>query len=71
MKCKCGDEMDVQFTCLSCGSVKFADNVVNGNRRYEKMRKMTPRQFDSLWEDNLRGMGRFDELVDDFDLNKN
>lgn len=31
--------------------------------RYEKLRKLNPRQFDELWQENMRGKP-FDELVD-------
>lgn len=30
---------------------------------YEKLRKLSPRQFDFLYQQNLRGEGSFDELV--------
>jgi hypothetical protein len=32
--------------------------------RYNYVRTMNPREFSALWETNLRGGHRFDELVD-------
>ena len=35
-----------------------------GYSRYEKLRKLSPRQFADLYQRNLNGEGRFDDLVD-------
>lgn len=35
-------------------------------QRYEKIRKMNPRQFASLYQKNIEGEGMFDDLVDAF-----
>lgn len=35
-----------------------------GWQRYEKLRKLTPRAFTELWQRNLNGDVRFDDLVD-------
>ena len=32
--------------------------------RYEKLRKLNPRQFAELYERNIKGEGLFDDLVD-------
>jgi hypothetical protein len=32
--------------------------------RYRYLRTVSPREFSALWETNLRGGHRFDELVD-------
>ena len=32
--------------------------------RYEKLRKLNPRQFDELWQESVRGKFTFNELVD-------
>jgi len=37
--------------------------IITGNARYEKLRKLTPRKFDELYQNNMRGK-RFDDLVD-------
>ena len=33
-------------------------------RRYEFVRKLSPRQFADLWQRNVAGEGQFDALVD-------
>ena len=35
-----------------------------GYSRYEKLRKLSPRQFADLYQRNLNGEGHFDDLVD-------
>ena len=35
-----------------------------GHERYEKLRKLNPRQFAELKQRNIAGEGKFDELVD-------
>lgn len=39
------------------------DRVVLAAERYEKVRKLNPRQFRELWDRNMKGE-RFDDLVD-------
>lgn len=38
---------------------------IQGWQRYEKLRKLNPRQFGDLWDEALKGDKRFDDLVDD------
>lgn len=33
--------------------------------RYELIRTLTPREFTRLWQENIAGCGRFDDLVDE------
>jgi hypothetical protein len=40
------------------------DALLVGDARYEYLRRLTPRQFAELHERNIKGEGRFDELVD-------
>lgn len=40
------------------------DEVCNMAERYEKLRKLNPRQYAALCEWNLAGEGTFDDLVD-------
>lgn len=39
-------------------------DIILNAERYEKLRKLNPRQFTELYERNIRGEGRFDDLVD-------
>jgi len=40
-------------------------NAINKiGERYDKVRKMNPKQFWDIWERNLIGEGSFDELLD-------
>jgi hypothetical protein len=36
--------------------------------RYEKLRKLNPRQYADLWQRNLTGEKRFDEWVDELPM---
>ena len=40
------------------------DEVLAGFRRYEKLRKLNPRQYRELWLKHISGDELFDELVD-------
>lgn len=63
-KCnKCGESMDIVLTC-GCGNERYSNHILKGYMRYEKMRLMTPSQFEDIWEDNKRGVDTFDSLVD-------
>ena len=33
--------------------------------RYELIRTLTPREFTMIWQENVAGCSRFDDLVDD------
>ena len=39
------------------------DRAILASERYEKVRRLTPRQFKGLWDRNMNGE-RFDDLVD-------
>ena len=41
-----------------------ARRLMLADTRYEKLHKLNPRQFTQLYEDNIAGVGLFDELVD-------
>ena len=43
---------------------KFLSPYLLRCRRYEKLRKLNPRQFAELYERNIKGEGLFDDLVD-------
>jgi len=40
------------------------DEYRKGWQRYEKLRKLTPRQFSELWLRHINGDVHFDDLVD-------
>ncbi len=40
------------------------DDVLKAAERYEKIRKLSPREFSDLWMKNVMGGDFFDDLVD-------
>lgn len=46
------------------------DGYKIGNYRYEKVRKMKPKEFAELFEKNIKTGEHFDELVDDWNAKK-
>jgi hypothetical protein len=40
------------------------EKLRKGYGRYEKLRRLNPRQFADLWQSNLNGVDSFDDLVD-------
>jgi hypothetical protein len=41
------------------------DSVVVMAERYEFLRTLKPIEFTQLWQNNIHGRGRFDDLVDE------
>lgn len=66
--CKSG--IDPDFYRLAKGlwqALKAVEDAMDRGReikRYEKVRKLSPRQFAEIWDRNIKGEGTFDELVD-------
>lgn len=42
------------------------EELVKASERFEKVRKLNPRQFSELYRKNIAGEARFDDLVDAF-----
>jgi len=42
-----------------------AEKYRQGHNRYEKLRRLNVTQFQRLYQRNIRGEGRFDDLVDE------
>lgn len=40
-------------------------NLEKNAARYEFVRRMTPQQFQSLWQENIKTGRHFDDLVDE------
>lgn len=49
---------------MICNFEEKLEELKLAHKRYEKVRKLNPRQFAELYEQNLRGVATFDELVD-------
>ena len=48
---KCADELE---------------RIIIGNERYEKVRRLTPRDFYQAWKLNISTGKPFDDIIDDF-----
>jgi hypothetical protein len=53
-------EQPVSDTSLS----RTTEELELAHARYEYLRTLNPQQFKSLYERNIKGEGRFDDLVD-------
>lgn len=56
-----------QCTCalqLLPATTQAADELAIVHARYEFVRTLTPRSFKKIWDENLKGVGSFDSLVD-------
>ena len=51
-------------SCEICERDREIERLLLIEKRYEKVRRMTPRQFGDLVLLNSRGEGAFDDLVD-------
>ena len=52
--------------CTTTGDIY--NMLTLAEERYEKVRRMNPQQFKELWDRNIAGEGRFDELVDEVEI---
>lgn len=48
-------------------SNKTIDDYKKGYERYEKLRKLNPRQFFDLYSESIKSGKRFDDFVDELD----
>lgn len=46
------------------------EELLKDSIRYEKLRKLTPQEFQGLYEANIAGAGRFDNLVDTLEITR-
>ena len=61
----CGGRFEPFDVCAECAEEMSDLAALQLTRtRYEKVRKLSPHGFKDLFERNLKGEGRFEELVD-------
>jgi len=53
-------ELEAEAERLKTANAK----LIKGNDRYEKLRKMNPKDFSDLWLESIEGSKTFDDLVD-------
>lgn len=59
------DENELVIRCSKL--IRMCKDFERGHNRYEKVRKLTPSQFETLWMRNLYKRIPFDDLVDGLD----
>lgn len=59
------DENELVIRCSKL--IRMCKDFERGHNRYEKLRKLTPMEFQALWRSSIHNKTPFDDLVDELE----